>query len=61
MPGPRELIEPHSGDKRYQQRKKDGSFGPADNVTKSLRQDVKHKAKTIVKVGYGDEGDQMKK
>ena len=39
MPGPRELIEPHPGDKRYQQRKKDGSFGPADNMTKSLRQD----------------------
>ena len=60
MPGPRELIEPHPGDKRFQQRKKDGTFGPSDDVTKSLRQDVKRKAKTEARPGYGDEGDRKR-
>ncbi len=59
--GPRELIQPHPGDKRYQRRTKTGHFGESDDVTKSLREDVKKHSKTKVKPGYGDRGDQPKR
>lgn len=42
----RELIEPHMGDKRYQRRHEDGTFGESDDVSKSLSQDVRQHAKT---------------
>jgi hypothetical protein len=35
----RELIEPHKGDKRYQRRKEDGTFGDSDDQSRSLSQD----------------------
>ncbi len=56
--GKRELIEPHEGDKRYVRRDDEGKFTESDDVTKSLRQDVKQSAKTKVKSGQGDRGDQ---
>ena len=59
--GKRELIEPHEGDKRYVRRDDEGKFTESDDVTKSLRQDVKQHAKTEVKSGQGDRGDQKRK
>ena len=56
--GKRELIEPHSGDKRYVKRDDQGQFSESDDVGKSLAADVRTKAKTKVKAGYGDQGDQ---
>ncbi|MEP6921860.1 MAG: hypothetical protein ABI967_12105 [bacterium] len=56
--GKRELIEPNSGDKRYVKRDKEGQFSESDDVGKSLAADVRTKAKTKVKSGYGDQGDQ---
>jgi hypothetical protein len=47
---PRELIEPHKGDKRYVRRK------GADRC-RPLSADRRSKAKTIVKKGEGDRGD----
>ncbi len=55
--GKRELIEPHEGDKRYVRRDDEGRFTESDDVTKSLRQDVKQHAKTETKSGQGDRGD----
>ena len=60
MTGKRELIEPHLGDKRYVRRDDKGRFGESDDVGKSLAQDRRQKAKTIVKPGYGDRGDQKR-
>ncbi len=57
----RELIEPHEGDKRYVRRDDEGKFKESNDVTKSLRQDVKKKAKTTVPSGQGDRGDQKRK
>ena len=61
MAGKRELIEPHPGDKRYVRRDEKGQFGETDDVSRSLRRDVKQPAKKTVKPGYGDKGDQKKK
>ena len=55
--GKRELIEPNPGDKRYVRRDDEGRFTEQDDVTKSLRQDVKQSAKTQTKSGHGDRGD----
>jgi hypothetical protein len=38
-------------------RSKNGPFNESDDVGRSLRQDVKRKAKAKVKPGYGDKGD----
>ena len=35
---------PHKGDKRYQRRNEDGTFGEADNVSRSLSQDARQHA-----------------
>ena len=59
--GKRTLIEPKAGDKRYVRRNAQGQFTESDDVGKSLSQDVKKSAKTKVKPGYGDKGDQPKK
>ena len=53
----RELIEPHKGDKRYQRRKADGTFGEADAVGASLSRDVRQHAETKKPRGEGDRGD----
>ena len=55
----REVIQPHSNDKRYVRRDKAGQF-TADqvNVGKSLAADRRSKSKTVVPKGQGDRGDQ---
>jgi hypothetical protein len=58
---PRELIEPHKGDKRYIRRDRRGQFGESDDVGGSLAFDRRKKAKTTVKKGEGDRGDQPKR
>lgn len=58
--GKRELIEPN-GDKRYARRDGEGQFKESDDVSKSLRQDVKRAAKKTVPAGQGDRGDQKRK
>lgn len=55
--GQRELIEPHTGDKRFQRRKEDGTFGKSDDQSKSLAADVRQHAKTKKPRGEGDRGD----
>jgi hypothetical protein len=52
----RELIEPN-GDKRYIKRNEDGTIRESDDVSKSLSQDVKKRAKKTVASGHGDQGD----
>jgi hypothetical protein len=55
---PRQLIEPHKGDKRYVRRGKKGEFTSRQpDVGRSLSADRRSKAKTIVKKGEGDRGD----
>lgn len=53
----RELIEPHKGDKRYQRRNEDGTFGESDDQSRSLSQDVRQHADTKKPKGEGDKGD----
>lgn len=53
----REMIEPNEGDKRYQRRNDDGTFGEADDQSRSLRQDVRQHAQTPKPRGEGDRGD----
>lgn len=60
MAGKRELIDTGT-DKRYVRRNEDGQFTESDDVGKSLSQDVKNAAKTPVKAGHGDKGDQPRK
>lgn len=58
---PRELIEPHAGDKRYVRRDKAGQFTDSqDDVGKSLAADQRIKAKTVTKPGDGDRGDRKR-
>ncbi len=57
--GKRELIDTGS-DKRYVKRNDDGTFKESDDVGRSLAADRRRKAKTKVKPGYGDQGDQPK-
>jgi len=57
---PRELVEPHKGDKRYVRRDAEGQFKESDDVGKSLAADRRTKAKTVVKKGEGDRGDQKR-
>ena len=58
--GKRELIDTGT-DKRYVRRDAKGRFDESDDQGRSLAQDVKQKAKTEVKPGYGDRGDQKRK
>ena len=53
----RELIDTGT-DKRYVRRNAEGQFHEVDNVSRSLSQDRKRHAKTVVKAGQGDKGDQ---
>ena len=57
MPGKRELIEPHKGDKRFVRRNDNGRFSESDDAGKSLAQDVRKPAKTVARKGQGDRGD----
>ena len=56
----RELIDT-GNDKRYVRRSENGRFNEIDNVGRSLSQDRKRKAKTVVKAGQGDKGDRSHK
>ena len=56
----RELIDTGT-DKRYVRRDEKGRFDESDDVGRSLSQDVKKHAKTEVKSGQGDRGDQKKR
>ena len=56
----RELIDTGT-DKRYVLRDSEGQFKESDDQGRSLSQDVKKSAKTIVKSGQGDRGDQKRK
>jgi len=55
----RELIDTGS-DKRYLRRDDQGQFKESDDQGRSLGQDVKREAKTKVKSGQGDRGDQKR-
>ena len=58
---PRQLIEPHKGDKRYVRRSAKGTFTEKQvNVGRSLAAHRRSKAKTSVKKGEGDRGDQKR-
>ena len=52
----RELIDTGT-DKRYVRRDKSGMFKESDDVSRSLAQDRRRKAKTRTKPGQGDKGD----
>ena len=56
----RELISPND-DKRYVKRNEKGEFTESVDQGKSLSQDARKNAKTKVKPGYGDQGDQPQK
>jgi len=57
----RELIEPHSGDKRYARRSDGGQFTTDQvDVGKSLSSDKRTHAKKVVPKGQGDKGDQKR-
>ena len=60
MAGKRELTDTGT-DKRYVRRNNKGQFKESDDVGRSLSQDVRRKAKTVVKAGQGDRGDQKRK
>jgi hypothetical protein len=53
----RELIDTGT-DKRYVRRNEEGEFKESDDQGRSLSQDRKQKAKTVVPKGQGDRGDQ---
>jgi hypothetical protein len=57
---PRERIDTGT-DKRFVRRDAAGEFKESDDVGKSLAQDVKKAAKTRVKAGQGDKGDQKRR
>jgi len=52
----RELISPR-GDKRYIRRDAKGRISESDDVSRSLSQDRRRKAKKAAKPGQGDKGD----
>ena len=57
----REVIEPHKGDKRYARRDEQGHFTTDQvNAGKSVANDRRTKAKTVVPKGQGDRGDQKR-
>lgn len=60
MPGKRELIEPHKGDRRYVRRDAKGRFSEVEDAGRSLTQDRRRQAQHESKPGYGDRGDRKK-
>ena len=59
MAGKRELIDTGT-DKRFVRRDKAGQFSESDDVGRSLAADRRQHAKTEVKSGQGDKGDQRR-
>jgi len=57
MASKRELIEPHTGDKRYVRGDDKGHFKKQENVGRSLAADRRAHARKAVKPGQGDRGD----
>ena len=57
----RELITPNKNDSRYIRRDTKGRIKESDDVGRSLATDRRRKAKTTVKSGQGDKGDQKRK
>ena len=57
MASKRELIEPHTGDKRYVRRDDKGQFKTEVDEGRSLSADARYKAKHKAKPGQGDRGD----
>lgn len=57
----RERITPNEGDSRYVRRDEEGKFKEQVDVGKSLKQDRAKDARTTVKSGQGDRGDQKKR
>ena len=55
----RELIDT-GNDKRFVRRDDKGRFDEVDDVGRSLAQDVRKHAKTVVPPGQGDRGDQKR-
>ena len=55
--GNRELIKPN-GDARFIRRDAKGRITESDDVGRSVAADRRTKAKTVVKSGSGDKGDQ---
>ena len=55
----RELIDTGT-DKRFVRRDEEGQFKESDDVGRSLAKDRQQKAKTTVKPGQGDRGDQKR-
>lgn len=55
--GERELVKPHPGDKRYQRRNEDGTFGDSDDQTESLGRDMQQHSGTKKPRNEGDRGD----
>jgi hypothetical protein len=56
---PRELMEPHPGDRRYVRRDDKGRFtNDQVDVGKSLATDMRRTAQYRILPGYGDRGDQ---
>ena len=58
--GKRELIDT-GADKRYVRRDAEGQFKESDDLGRSLARDVQQHAKTTVKSGQADRGDQKRK
>jgi len=58
--GKRELIDT-TKDKRYVRRDDQGQFKESDDQGRSLARDIQQQAKTTVKSGQGDRGDQKVK
>jgi hypothetical protein len=55
---PRQLIEPHKGDRRYVRRDAEGHFTKKQvDVGRSLAADRRSKSRTVAKKGEGDRGD----
>jgi hypothetical protein len=59
MDSKRERISPN-GDTRFVRRDERGRFKESDDAGRSLAQDRRQHAKTTVKSGQGDRGDQTK-
>ena len=57
---PRQVVEPHKGDKRYVRRKAGKFTSKQVSAGRSLAADRRSKAKRIVKKGEGDRGDQRR-
>lgn len=60
MASKRELIDT-GNDKRFVRRDEKGRFKEVTDVGRSLAADRRQKAKTTVKAGQGDRGDQAKR